>query len=108
MQNALVDELKLEFPFNKVLAEFNRIDVYMESTAERTLFELKTDLSTKTVIRLAIGQLLEYGFHKNWPNDRALKLVIVGRTELSDSDREYLERIKNLFSLPLTYRTVKI
>lgn len=59
MQKVLLDALKDEFPLARVVCEENFVDVLVETSEERFLYEIKSDLRARTVIRLAIGQLLE-------------------------------------------------
>ena len=59
MQKVLLDALKDEFPLARVVCEENFVDVLVETSEERFLYEIKSDLRASTVIRLAIGQLLE-------------------------------------------------
>lgn len=107
MQNLLARQLREEFPHGEISVEYNFVDVMLETKDERILYEIKSDLSTRTVMRLAVGQLLEYAFRV--PNDdkRTLRLVMVGRAVL-DVDRTYLDYLCTRFELPLEYREVTL
>lgn len=108
MQNSLARQLREEFPQGKVLVEHNFVDVMLETDDERVLYEIKSDLSTRTVMRLAMGQLLEYAFRVPNEDKRALRLVMVGRAALDELDRAYLDYLCTRFELPLEYREVKL
>ena len=108
MQNLLASQLRREFPLGEVLVESNFIDVMLLTDEERVLYEIKSDLSARAVMRLAIGQLLEYAFRAPVEDKRALRLVIVGRIALNEVDRAYLNYLRTRFELPLEYRVVKL
>ena len=108
MQETLMGELQVEFPGAEVVAEKNFVDVSVCSPSELLLFEIKSDLDPRTVIRYALGQIMEYAFHPRNEHDLPPQLVIVGRRPLEARDEEYLERLKRKFSLPLDYRVVPI
>ncbi len=108
MQKVLLDALKHEFPLARVVCEENFVDVLVETSEERILYEIKSDLRARTVIRLAIGQLLEYGFHRTFTDGRSLRLVIVGRSEPDPEDAAYLDGLCNRFGLPLAYRVLSL
>ncbi|NWA24438.1 hypothetical protein HX866_06015 [Pseudomonas gingeri] len=108
MQNLLARQLREEFPQGEIFVEYNFVDVMLETSDERVLYEIKSDLSTRTVMRLAMGQLLEYAFRV--PNDdkRTLRLVMVGRAALDEVDLAYLDYLRARFELPLEYREVEL
>ncbi|MDP0498971.1 MAG: hypothetical protein Q7P63_02620 [Verrucomicrobiota bacterium JB022] len=108
IQRKLVDELREEFGFKAVMCEQDFVDVRVETPERRIFFEIKTDLLVKSVIRQAIGQLLEYGYHPGSPCGRADELVIVGRGAPDRTDALYLEMLQKQFRLPISYRQVKI
>lgn len=108
MQARLMEELQREFPRGRVVREENFIDVTVQTDSELILFEIKSDLSARSVIRQALGQLLEYAFHPDRQHHLPVRLVIVGRTALSGVDAQYLERLTQDFSLPLAYRVVSL
>ena len=108
MQAKLMLELRSEFPGAQVLRELDFVDVSVRTDAELLLFEIKSDLEARTVIRQALGQILEYGFHPSRRHDLPVQLVIVGRSQPSADDRNYLERLKKEFRIPISYRMVSI
>jgi len=108
MQKKLMEELRRQYPRAKVVRERNHIDVSVRTDKELILFEIKSDLDPRTVIRQALGQILEYAYHPRRKHDLPVKLVIVGRKALSSLDEDYLERLINQFQIPLAYRVVKL
>ncbi len=78
------------------------IDVAVRNGNAYIYYEIKMGYSSQSCIREAFGQLMEYSF---WPGSQeACKLVVVGESPLDDEAREYLDRLRNKFSLPLTYQ----
>jgi hypothetical protein len=108
MQSILMKELKFEFPNARVVREENFIDVLVETSGELRLYEIKSDLSPRTVLRLAIGQLLEYSYFQTVRDGRKVTLVVVGRNPLSSDDAAYLVHLRDTMRLPFEYRTVSI
>jgi hypothetical protein len=109
IQARLLEELKIEYPDADISCEKDFVDITVETSEERILFEIKSDLVPRTVLRLALGQLLEYGFY--YPSQRAdssqfTRLVAVGRKALSPEDQAYLKCLQQQFNLPLSYRVV--
>ncbi|MCF6283942.1 MAG: hypothetical protein L3K26_01940 [Candidatus Hydrogenedentes bacterium] len=108
MQAKLMEELRVEYPKARVIREQDFIDVSVQTATEKILFEIKSDLDPRTVIRQALGQILEYAFHPNRKHILPVKLVIVGRRELAREDNVYLDRLRKGFGLPISYRVVEL
>jgi hypothetical protein len=108
MQALLMDQLEREYPGSKILREQDFIDVSLKTKDQLILFEIKSDLNPRSVIRQALGQLLEYAYHPTRKHPLPPQLEIVGRQPLSKEDDKYLEYLKTAFSLPLSYRVVKL
>ena len=108
MQATLMRELTEENPGARVVREIDYIDVLVETRDALCLYEIKSDLAPRTVIRLAIGQLLEYAYRLANPKQKRIELVIVGREELSASESGYLEHLRIQHRLPLQYRVVPL
>ena len=108
MQRILVEQLKAEFPAAEIQCEENFVDVTVLTDTEVILYELKSDLDSRAVIRHALGQILEYAYHPNRSYSLPVRLVIVGRSKLGRNERVYLRRLKDEFSLLLEYRRVDL
>ena len=108
MQEKLMVELNKEYPKAKVVREENFIDVSVHTEQELILFEIKSDLEPRTVIRQALGQILEYAYHPNRAQALPVRLVIVGRRPLAAVDSEYMRYLTTKFLLPLSYRVVEL
>jgi len=57
MQAKLMQELQAEYPHEAVVREKDCIDVIVCTNTELLLFEIKSDLEPRTVIRQALGQI---------------------------------------------------
>lgn len=108
MQVKLMAELEAEFPGCKVVREAEFVDVRVETGDAILLFEIKSDLDPRSVIRQALGQILEYAFHPARQHPKPLRLVIVGRQKLGKAEAVYLDRLRKEFVLPIDYRAVSL
>jgi hypothetical protein len=108
MQKTLLAHLRNEYPTATIVREESNVDVIVTSSTERILFEIKSDLEPREVIRKALGQLLEYAYHPIRRSEPASRLVIVGRRALCPLDQQYLDLLRSRFSLPLEYRVVSV
>lgn len=106
LQIWLHDHLKTQYPGAKVGVEAKTptgsIDVFVEKTdGRRDYYEIKTAGSAQACLREAIPQLLEYAY---WPgSEEAETLFIAGEPALDARAAQYLEALKEKFSLPLAY-----
>lgn len=107
MQEALYRELCNEFGSSNVGTEVpsgtgGRIDVVSRDGHDYTFYEIKVGRSIQSIIREAVGQLLEYSF---WRGAKLpTKLVIVGEPELDDAGRAYLNALNKGLLIPLSYK----
>jgi hypothetical protein len=108
MQAKLFGELKREFPNGHVALEENYIDVSVRTKSELVLYEIKSDLDPRAVIRQALGQILEYAFFTQRMDIVPIRLVLVGRQPLSAEGRQYIELLRKKFLLPVEYRVISI
>ncbi len=111
IQAKLLAELRAEYPSAEISCEEDFVDITVRTSKEKILFEIKSDITPRTVLRLAIGQLLEYAFYYPPKHDdlaRENRLIAVGRKPLSEEDALYLKYLQNALKLPLDYRAVTI
>ena len=108
MQDKLLAELRTEFPEARIRCEEDFLDINVCTDAELILFEIKSDLDPRSVIRHGLGQILEYAYHPLRTHSLPIRMVIVGRCPLTNSDEQYLDRLKHDFALPLAYRFVDL
>jgi hypothetical protein len=104
MQNAIYDLLKrsIKYNYKKVAIEKDRVDIKAKTQDDTWhYFELKTD-NPKLSIRKALGQIMEYAYYPG--KERAEKLIIVADEEPDEDTIQYLDHIREMFNLPLTYR----
>jgi hypothetical protein len=89
--------------------EADFVDVSVQTDTELRLYEIKSDLEPRRVIREALGQILEYAFHPvRKASPLTLRLVIVGRSALREEDHAYMNRLRTEFNLPIEYRAVSM
>lgn len=108
IQKVLISKLCNEYPNGQIKPEENYIDVLVETSEERILFEVKSDLNPRRVIRDALTQLLEYAFYTPNPKQLKTKLVIVGRCKLETNDEAYVKHLIHKYNIPISYRQEKI
>jgi len=108
MQAKLMKELRRQYPREQILRESEFIDVSVRTKTELILFEIKSDLDPRSAIRHGLGQILEYAYHPLRTHNLPIRMVIVGRRPLTNSDKQYLDRLKHDFALPLVYRFVDL
>ncbi|WP_162577858.1 hypothetical protein [Variovorax sp. PBS-H4] len=108
MQAQLMWELQNENPDARVVREQDYIDVLVETGESIFLYEIKSDLSPRSVLRQAIGQLLEYSHRMPNPDRKTVTLIAVGRSPLSEGASDFLQNLQQARGLPLAYRVVKI
>lgn len=108
MQNLLVQQLHDRYPGADITCESDFVDVTVRTDDEILLYEVKSDLRPLSVIRQALGQVLEYALHPRRTYELPVQVVIVGRRPLEADDLDYFERLKRQIALPLTYLVVSI
>jgi hypothetical protein len=82
------------------------IDIVLRLDREFWFFEIKTALSARACIRLALAQLLEYAY---WPGaQEASRLIIVGEPPLDSKAEMYLEGLRHRFALPVDYQQLDL
>lgn len=105
MQNALMQVLRDSGNYkpDTIRLEENYIDIVAQArSGEWHYFELKT-YDARHSIREGLGQILEYNHYieKRRPAER---LYIVSPNAPTSEDKEYLDRLRKLYNLPLWYR----
>jgi hypothetical protein len=106
IQDSFFNYLKQNFPNEKICKEAQitklnlSIDIYQEKTSgNNIIYEIKTYVDLQYSIRIALGQLLEYGYY---PNRTILyKLVVVSNKIITDDVKQYIENLMKLFNLNL-------
>ena len=108
MQAKLLAQLQAEHGADRVHIEVDSVDVLVETSDEIRLYEIKSDLNPRAVIRQALGQILEYAYHPPRTHRLPVRLVIVGRCDLGAEELAYLAHLKTKFGLPLDYLVVTL
>lgn len=104
MQNAIVEHLRSDpkYGYKHVYIEKSRVDVKaVNNLGEWDYFEIKTE-SPKRCVREALGQVMEYAYYPSI--ERAKNIIIVGDTLPDPSTIQYLDYLRDRFSLPVSYR----
>jgi hypothetical protein len=84
----------------------NRIDAVVRQKNGFIFYEIKTASNSRSCIRQALGQILDYAY---WPGKKkANQMVIVGEYPLSKNGKSYLAFINKEFSLPIDYMQLTI
>lgn len=102
MQLRLVDQLKVEHPGKMVVRERNYVDVTVEDETTIWIYEIKSDLTPRSVLRHAMGQLLEYAYYGTSRTKRVV-LTAVGRNKLDTDAKAFLDSLHSNFSLEINY-----
>jgi hypothetical protein len=84
-----------------------RIDVSVSSADGVILYEVKSYPSVMITIRVAIGQLLEYGYYPN-PIENLVEMIIVSHIPIDEESKEYLEFLRTTTSLKIFYQSVNL
>ncbi len=111
MRDALYHRLVAEHGKDNVGAERpsgvgTRIDMVVRVKQAYWFYEIKTALTARGCLREAIGQLLEYGL---WPGaQQPVRFIVVGEETLDEDAKEYLNRLRTLYSLPIEYESVAV
>ena len=110
ISDALKVKLKVQFGNENVKTEVNagygnnKIDLVVKHQDEFIFYEIKSYNSSRTSIREAVGQLLEYCA---WTNSRnASKLVVVSQL-LGDTEdaKIYIKHLRDTFGIPIYFQT---
>lgn len=82
----------------------NRIDIVQHLGGNEYIFyEIKTYNDLLYSLRMALGQLLEYAFYKEESHKVVKELVLVSNQEPDQSFEEYLYRLNQVISIPISY-----
>ncbi|HCG9119347.1 TPA: hypothetical protein NJ598_003020 [Vibrio parahaemolyticus] len=106
IQNLLADELVETHGLECVKVEKNFIDVLVELEDKFILYEVKSYLSSDRCIREALGQVLQYGHFLKARSGKAVEYVVVGPSNVDDSEDSYYTYISNTLKETFTYKRV--
>lgn len=84
-----------------------RIDIAVNAKEGMLLYEVKSYPSVMISIRAALGQLIEYAYYPN-PIENLKELIIVSHIPIEEQDKEYLEIIRKITMLKISYQSVDI
>jgi hypothetical protein len=76
------------------------IDIYQEKeTGLKIIYEIKTYFDLRYSIRMALGQLLEYGYYPN--RNENYKLIIVSNKYIRKDAKQYIDNLKTMFNMDI-------
>lgn len=101
LQNALYDFLRTQHGNKSVHGEREFVDISLSIDNHVTYIEIKMNLTVKSCIRPALGQLLEYAHYPNLM--KANDLLVVGDVPATDEDIAYLAHLRDTYGLPVHY-----
>lgn len=101
LQNRLYRMLCAQYGANSVLYEKGFVDLTLLEPSRITFIEIKTDLTVKSCIRSAFGQLIEYSHYPNLK--KADMLLVVGDAIPTPEDSLYLRYIRDNYRVPVYY-----
>ena len=106
IQDAFFDYLKHFFPNDELKKEARitklncSIDVYqIRESGIKIIYEIKTFVDLLYSIRMALGQLLEYGYYPN--RNEKHKLIVVSNKYITNDIKLYIDNLKSLFSMDI-------
>ncbi|MEQ4488139.1 MAG: hypothetical protein AAC993_04855 [Dehalococcoides mccartyi] len=101
LQNNLFRYLCTRYGRESVLYEHGFVDLTIIEPHKVTFIEIKTSLTAKGCVRLAIGQLMEYAYFPN--GEKVDVLLVVGDARPSSGERQYISHIRKKYGLPIYY-----
>ncbi|MCG3823581.1 hypothetical protein [Photobacterium damselae] len=108
IQNLLANELAEKHGSECVQVEKNFIDILVELEDKFILYEVKSYFSSDRCIREALGQILQYGHLLKASSDKAVEYVVVGPSDVDDSEDSYYTYVTNTLKEIFTYKRVLI
>lgn len=112
IQTVLFKRLASQYGEDKVWTEYpTGTGGFADAIAQQSddgclLYEIKIADTAAEVVRHAMGQLLEYGFRAG--GLEPVKLFAVGEPALDDVTREFIERLRDGFGLPIEYLQIEL
>jgi hypothetical protein len=103
LQAHLLELLRKRYGKGNVEPELDKVDLTIRHGERTILIELKTDSNARIAIRHALGQLLEYAYYR--PKLSNLELVILAPGKMDAAAKEYMERLRGEFKIPISYFT---
>lgn len=97
------DKVRMERPLNSIGV---KVDLSIKDGDREIFFELKTSNSIRACIREALSQILEYSYYPD--KDRAKKLIIVSQNPINKQAKDYLNKLRKQFNIPVYYKQYNI
>lgn len=106
IQEALVKLLSDKYGKNNVILEENHVDIKLIQPNYITFYEVKSSSYASECIKEALGQILLYSL--NDKDKRPKKHIVVGQYPTTDSDKMYINFLKQNLKLEFDYLNVEI
>ena len=103
MQQNLYDKLVEKYGVENVKMEDNFVDLKLIEKNKITFFEVKHSNSASRCIREGLGQVLEYLWKDKTVNVDNSKIVIVGHSQPTNKDSNYIEFLKDNLDIEFEY-----
>jgi len=107
MQNKLLEKWQSEFG-DCVWLEDNYVDVVVRAPDRLIFCEVKAVSPASQVIREALGQILEYVHYDGSEGESYPEIHIAGLAELTNADKRYLNKLRTIYRLEITYHYVEL
>ena len=101
LQNRLYRNLCALYGRSSIRYEEGFVDLAIVGDEHVTYIEIKTDLTVKSCIRSALGQLVEYAHYPNL--NEADTFLVVGDAMPVQDNITYLEHLRAMYGLPIHY-----
>lgn len=106
IQNLLISELVKKYGSERVKVEKNYIDVLVELDDKFIIYEVKSSFSANHCIREALGQILQYGHTLKKTSDKTIEYVVVGPSDVDESDESFYRYLANSIEESFSYQRV--
>lgn len=110
------------FCYNELVSEFGEdfvctehptgygasVDIAVKHGESLYYYEIKTNPILRECIRGAVAQLLEYAHYSQSDSNKVKKLTIISTHDLTLEAKNYLNILKSLYGIPLSYRKANL
>jgi hypothetical protein len=103
LQSELLKGFQKRYGIKNVVLERNNVDITVTDGTRGILIELKTNPSSQSAIREALGQLLEYAYYRSSEEWESVALVIIAPGMIDELAKKYIQRLRSQFKIPISY-----
>lgn len=116
VHNLLITDLNKTFKKHQIFSEYTldnntRVDIAIkDNQGSFILYEIKIGRNLRDVMRLSIGQLLEYSFSLEYQNIKEMNIVSI--FDINDpthlEEYNFINSLRKYFKIPISYHFIKI